>query len=661
MGIVVLSLLLVHYALALGGVRAKSTTYDETAHITAGYTFWRFNDYRLQPENGNLPQRLAALPLVVSGSFVFPSRDRDEWRRSDVWTMGFRFFNGAGNDLAALLFRSRAFMALLGVALCLTVFLWARDLYGATGGLIALVLCAFSPIVLAHGPLATSDVCATLFFLLSTRALWLLLCRVTLLRTLAGAAALSGLALSKTSAILMLPMAAILVPAALLREGDVTARAPRRLLAVAGALVLCVAVAWGAIWISFGGRFAAAPPGQASTFQKYFFRGQPASTFADVAGWAGMPGKIVAVLARHRLFPEAFLYGTAFVFANAHHYGFLNGEIFVNGSKLFFPYCFLVKSTLPMLLVLATALVVAASACLGLPRTNRPEAPRAARRARDLIPESAPLWVLLLVYGPALIFSSIDIGARHMLPVYAAGFVLLGGLARWSAEGWRRWWIVFLLLWHVGEGLRGFPHYLAYFNQITGRRHAYRHLVDSNLDWGQDLPGLKAWLDRRRLREPGVPAYLSYFGTGSPLSYGIPAEPIDLQQRWGLGLPPRGRAGTYCVSATSVQTVYHPIRGRWNTRYEEAYQALTKDGGDPERLDLPKLQWLLDETGRADWQRRLRDLGSARLMAFLRGREPDAEIGYSILCYDLSADDLLRAFEGPAPEIAGAPREGERR
>ena len=80
----VLAVLIAHFALAILSVRHKSPTFDETAHMTAGYAFWRFNDYRLQPENGNLPQRLAALPLVIAGA-AFPDRNQDAWRRSNVW------------------------------------------------------------------------------------------------------------------------------------------------------------------------------------------------------------------------------------------------------------------------------------------------------------------------------------------------------------------------------------------------------------------------------------------------------------------------------------------------------------------------------------------------------------------------------------------------
>src|SRR5206468_11204129 len=67
-----------------------------------------------------------------------------------------------------------------------------------------------------------------------------------------------------------------------------------------------------------------------------------------------------------------------------------------------------------------------------------------------------------------------------------------------------------------------YPHYLAYFNELAGGpRNGYKRLVDSNLDWGQDLKGLKRWADEKRL-DATHPLYLSYFGTADPRYYQIP-------------------------------------------------------------------------------------------------------------------------------------------
>jgi hypothetical protein len=101
-------------------------TGDEIAHLTAGYSYWMTDDYRLQPENGNLPQRWAAIPLLCD-NFKFPTLDQMSWRISDVWDMGFQWFYTIGNDLERMLREGRRMIALFGVAAgALVFFSWRR-------------------------------------------------------------------------------------------------------------------------------------------------------------------------------------------------------------------------------------------------------------------------------------------------------------------------------------------------------------------------------------------------------------------------------------------------------------------------------------------------------------------------------------------------------
>jgi hypothetical protein len=80
-----------------------------------------------------------------------------------------------------------------------------------------------------------------------------------------------------------------------------------------------------------------------------------------------------------------------------------------------------------------------------------------------------------------------------------------------------------LVGWYVYEAIAVHPHYLAYFNQfVGGPQSGYRHLVDSNLDWGQDLKGLKSYMDRNGIET----IRLSYFGTADPSQYDIPYDAL---------------------------------------------------------------------------------------------------------------------------------------
>ena len=69
-----------------------------------------------------------------------------------------------------------------------------------------------------------------------------------------------------------------------------------------------------------------------------------------------------------------------------------------------------------------------------------------------------------------------------------------------------------------------YPHSLSYFNLLSGGpTRGYRHLVDSNIDWGQDLPALAAW---QRAHPGAPPMRLHYFGSAAPAAYGVQAERI---------------------------------------------------------------------------------------------------------------------------------------
>ena len=75
-------LLVTYFVMALSSVANKCTTSDEIIHLTAGYSYWLDNDYRLTPEAGNLGQRWFALPLLL-GDYQLPSKHQQTWWRSD--------------------------------------------------------------------------------------------------------------------------------------------------------------------------------------------------------------------------------------------------------------------------------------------------------------------------------------------------------------------------------------------------------------------------------------------------------------------------------------------------------------------------------------------------------------------------------------------------
>ncbi len=739
------------WVLLIAGTRTKSLTFDESGHAAGGFTYWKFGDYRFNPESGNLPQRVMGLPLAWRRDRL-PPLDGEAWRAPEKWDWAYQWLYRQGNDAGAMILAGRAASALFAVALAALVWFWARRLFGPAGGLVALLLCALNPTILANGALMTADTACALMFLLCTGSLWALLQRLTVWRVLAAALALAGLFVTKMSAVLIAPVALVLVvarlgtnrplPVAIGCRRELTGRGGQAL-AFAAAAAVCAVIVAVVIWGFYGFRYAAfAPSLPGDTWQDdpwEFVLDQPApgqllaqlqldsASRRQAEQWlaradqhpdrwtpdtraalrrvretvltpdqrrrldaalaappTALVPRIVDLLRRHRVLPEAYLYGTAYVWRYSRtRSSFFNGEFSLRGSPWFFPYTFLVKTPLALFGVLAFALA-------------------ASRRGRSVFSyDTIPWWTLFGLYWAAAMFSHLNIGHRHILVTYPPLFILGGAAAVWL-QGGRRFAgaaLGLLLGAYALEAGCWFPDYLAYFNGLVCPAQAYRHLVDSSLDWGQDLPGVKRYLARH---PPAGPAYLSYFGTASPAYYRIPALPIYsypnfdrvpfiklltvradaklarvLRQNPGYDPDVVGQAregdtlrvllvrraaalrltgGTFLISATMLQPVTNLQGpwGPWNPRYEAAYQAAARLVAplltdDPAVRNAAMAQWPARQ-----WLNTVNDfdeLRFARLTAYLRRREPDDNIGHSILVYHLTDADLDRALRGPPSEL----------
>jgi hypothetical protein len=624
-------LLGVHFSMAVFSKRNQSTTSDELVHLTGGFSYWAFNDYRLQPENGNLPQRWVALPAWIAGS-RFPDLDQVYWRKSDAWVMGHEFFYETGEDHFPKLMAARAMTALFSVALGALIFCWSRRLFGTQGALVSLIFFAFSPTFLAHGGYATSDVCIALFMLASIGAYWRHL-NTPGLGPFLLSAVLFGLAcVAKFSAVFLLPMMMVCALVYLLaRRGE------------AGAIALSAlghaAVALAIIWAFYGFRYSAFNPALPAADQ--FIESWP-QMYASTGG----VGRVIHFLADRHALPEAFLYGAAYVAQTSQERGaFLNGEYSITGWRSFFLWAFAYKTTVPFIVASGWAVWVAVRARL------RRVAARAGGQ-EELLPLT-PLLALFLVYWAISISSHLNIGERHLMPVYPVLFILTGALGRWFVRplGWRALMAAGLVAWHVSESLSIAPNYLAYFNQIAGGpANGHNHLVDSSLDWGQDLPGLKSWIDHNAA--PGETVFLAYFGTGEPRYYGLPVKRLAYINGFHEDEPyiPLG-PGIYCISASMLQQVYSTVRGPWTIALEKEYQFLrTYEPAFQIYASTPSARPELDRELDPDKWRASRDrfmhLRFARLCYYLRVRKPDADIGYSILIYRLTGSEVAAATEG---------------
>lgn len=669
-GVVVALLLATHWGLAVLSIRHKSTTFDEIAHLTRGYSYLRTGDFRLGPPHPPLAHYWAALPAVVSDS-VFPEvQDDPDWWAANVWKVGRKFFYESGNDVQAMLFRGRAMIALLSTALGLLVWVWSRRLFGETGGLLSLTLYTFSPTMLAHGRLITTDAAVSLFFLLAVTTIWWVLHRITPASILLGAVAVAGLLLSKSSGVLILPMGGVLVLVRLLskrptvlgglRQWEVHGRLRQGALWLATAAIQSVLVVL-LVWTVYGFRYAAmrnAVPGR-DRFHTPLPLPAEAEPWDYVLSTLDGKGFVIAWVRDHKLLPESYLYGIASTLRYAEiRSAFLNGENRHFGWWYFFPYCLLVKTPLPFFGVLLVAMMTVVA---GWRRKEGSTSTGSRWKAiGDGVYRTAPLWALFAVYWAFAIASNLNIGHRHILPTYPVLFILAGCATTWNRPfGTVRGWIVLgLTVFFVAASLRMFPNYLAYFNSLAGGPgNGHKHLVDSSLDWGQDLPGLKRWLDNyqrqcnARGRSPAPPVYLSYFGAGHPPYYGIEAECLPSYLSWESVHWAPLTGGVYCISATTFQQIGLLSECRWTPSLEAAYQNLRHRMSDRHARPAGHGNLLPEAPMTPGDLRFLNTLRFARLCAHLRQREPDDHIGYSILVFRLNGDDVRRAVDGASPAL----------
>jgi hypothetical protein len=304
------------------------------------------------------------------------------------------------------------------------------------------------------------------------------------------------------------------------------------------------------VWASYGFRF--------STFGEHvqgrdeFYRGE--SIDSMTAG--SVLGSWIRYARDLRLLPEPYLFGAAHVLSHSRtHPAFMNGRYSRTGWAVFFPYAAFVKTPLP-------AIGIAALAAAAVLHRRRRGAKRSLGKwLHTKAFRTAPLWLFLMIYWAVFLRVHLSIGERHLLPTYPAVFILCGAAGRWIEN--RHWLAAAILaaalVWLGAETMRICPSYLSYFNQAAGGpEEGYRRLVDSSLDWGQDLERLRQWLEDRsggEIRRGSV--YLSYFGSGDPESSGIAATLMPCYLDWREEIDFQLlQPGTYCISATMLQSVY---------------------------------------------------------------------------------------------------------
>jgi len=552
---------LLFFFLALDSMVGDSPTMDEQNHIARGLALLRTGDPRLSLEHPPLVNLLSALPLLTLPELRLPTDD-PSWTREEPAGLNWYFFADKllweyNRDVTRLIFLARLPVIYLLLFLAALGFRFARILWRSWwAGFLAFFLLLLEPNLLAHGRYATTDLGGTFFIFLAAYLLWQLWAspgwdwRRWVWFTLALGMAFS----SKLSALVFVPIFVLL---AFLPLYGGRAEYGRSLMRRLGQLLLAGLVSLIIIWAAYNFQWGA-----------FRFQSDGLRPFNQLSGpmptyWAGVE-QIVLLSGGGR--PS-----------------FLLGQFSDTGFMAYFPVAFLVKTPLAILV----ALPVAAVALLWRPGTRK---------------QALYLFIPALLYFVISMQSGLNIGYRHLLPLLPFLLTLIAGLPALTQRAARNTQYairiiagvtaVFLLL----ATLSIHPHYLSFFNVAAGGpANGGNILIDSNIDWGQDLIRLQKWMAENDVES----VKLGWFGTARPEYYGIQYQPLPglggvgqpafFDAWWDVSFDPaQPEPGVYAISATSLG-------------------------------EFP----LQDKT----------------VYAWFRQREPDARIGYSILIYVVETTD----------------------
>lgn len=453
-----LVLLLFLFWAQLSTLPHTSPTYDEHEYIARGYTYLQTGDTNLKLRHPILLDNLAAWPLRLLPNLQLPPGNPGLAEGNFHLYAQAFFWQTNAASVDQMIFLARLPTLAFSLLLAAAAFRWARAQFGCRAALLTLVLATFDPNLLAHGRLVTPDVGQTTLIFLATFSWWHYLQQRSWQRLLLAGGAL-GLAQTAGFPALILYPVWLLVTLLFGGRGWKTAVFP---LLAASLLSLLV------IWAVYGFTWGPVLPG-ISLPAPYHWQ------------------EFLALLER----------------LDRDDMAYLRGELYRGGRWQFFVIALLIKTPLPTLLLLGVGTV-------WLLRR---------RRWRT----EAALWLLPAVYYANALISDLNIGYRHILPVLPFIWLLAGSAAALPRQRWHKGAVAGLAGWLIVASLWLHPFYLAYFNELAGGPENGRFwLTVSDLDWGQDLPGLAAY----RQAHPALPLFLSWFGTADPQHYGLTYHPL---------------------------------------------------------------------------------------------------------------------------------------
>ncbi len=475
--IIVILLLVAFSAQVIYAILTYSPTYDEMKHVNAAYKYLRTGNYDIDVEHPPLIA-LNGLP-ALAGNFSLPDN-----MMHDVY----------GDEFEQLLVYSRLITLFYGLLLGIFVFLWAKDLFGISGGLLALFLYSFEPNMIAFSSLVATDLLGTCFIFIAMYFFFRFITRTSFLNATLSGIFLGVSIVAKFTAVYMFLLVLIV--------GLICSWKKTERLKYLGLLALIFVFA---LFVINGA---------------YLFKGtfDPYSR-ADVHNF-----KFLNSLRAHPAvkdipvpLPEKFIVGINYVkWHTSKHFApaFLMGKYAEHGFWYYFFVAILIKTPIPLLLLFLLCVMLLFTSILS------------GKQKRGALFLLIPVLLLLVLVS---FFNNLNIGLRHILPIYPFLIVLASASILFFKNNQNRQVVLcILLIWYVVSAVFVAPDYLSYFNElIGGSKYGYRYLIDSNIDWGQGAKAVKEYMEKSE-----VPISREVGCTYTPGKFIFPANDLV-----GLGGP----------------------------------------------------------------------------------------------------------------------------
>lgn len=507
--------------LAITSFWNDSLIVDEIPHAGSGYSYLKKLDYRLNPEHPPLAKALAALPLL----FLDLKQDAFKTRFwleniNGQWDFGRSLVFQSDNNPDLITKAVKFPMLLFFILAAVLIYKWAKKLYGRFAALTALTLFSFSPTVLAHSRLVTTDlpalfgvIFAAYFFIKyienpNRKNLWL-----------AGIA--FGVAmLTKFSTFLLIPYFLILAIIFGLTKKPKKVYVSRFTFRALLIFVIgFIFIVW-PVYYLFTFNY---PPERQLTDAQFLIGSYGNKTLRGMIQWmADKPA--IRGLGQYAL-------GLLMVTqrSSGGNTTYFLGEVSAESWRYYFPAVYGLKEPLAwfILVIIALLFLVWQIKKLNIKPLSRAqvEGIQILKFVKEHFIEFAMLLWLAIYWGTS-IKSNLNIGVRHLLPTYPFAIILVSGqlsrirtfFQRKSKKILTSYFLLltFLFGWYIFESIGVWPYYLTYFNQLAGGPSGgYRYVVDSNLDWGQDLKRLSQWAEENKIER----IHLDYFGWSDPAYY----------------------------------------------------------------------------------------------------------------------------------------------